>query len=109
MHRKLAVPLTVDPAEQSRLGARAVCVALLNDVCIAADAALVDLPSPSLIPQLVRVRYARPETEWQQKRRKQSYYYHQYLFEQDPWINCDVRDEASRTARFCALQTAQMF
>ena len=98
MHRKLAVPMTVDPAEKSRHGAHTVCVALLNDVCIAADAALADLPSSSHNPQRVRVRYTRPETEWQQKRRKQSYYYHQYLFEQDPWINSTVHQQSKTAA-----------
>lgn len=88
MHRKLAIPDTIDPVEQNR-AAGGLSPQILRSIILIVEAAFADSPAP----QLVRARYARPETEWQQKRRKQSYYYQQYLFEQDPWRNFTVNKE----------------
>lgn len=43
---------------------------------------------PSTSP--IRVRFQRPETERQKKRREQSSAYRSRLIEQDPWIQVDV-------------------
>ncbi|KAI6239757.1 DNA-directed RNA polymerase III subunit Rpc5 family-containing protein [Aphelenchoides fujianensis] len=81
MQRKLLRPTDFDElSEQNRI----------------ADDALQLLPRPT-IPQVVRVRYARQETEFQRRRREQSAYYRAMLFEQDPWVDCKVRREDVRS------------
>lgn len=39
------------------------------------------------------MRYARSETDWQRKRREQSIQYRQMLFDQDQWVDMEVKRE----------------
>ncbi|KAI6226279.1 DNA-directed RNA polymerase III subunit Rpc5 family-containing protein [Aphelenchoides fujianensis] len=90
MQRKLLRPTDFDElSEQNRI----------------ADDALQLLPRPT-IPQVVRVRYARQETEFQRRRREQSAYYRAMLFEQDPWVDCKVRREDVRSKMAAGIARA---
>ncbi|KAI6170152.1 Sin-like protein region [Aphelenchoides besseyi] len=59
------------------------------------------------IPQVVRVRYARPETEWQKRRREQSVYYRAMLFDQDPWIDCEVEKKDVKLVYATEIERAE--
>lgn len=47
-----------------------------------------DVQSPVRAP--IRVRFARPETEKQKKRREESAFHRSKVIEQDPWISLEI-------------------
>ncbi|KAI6174664.1 hypothetical protein M3Y97_01015800 [Aphelenchoides bicaudatus] len=60
------------------------------------DSNLAHVNAPPVLNP-VRVRFARTETEWQRRKREQSFQYRQMLYDQDQWIDTKVNKEKVQT------------